>query len=107
MSAHATLRRPEPEFVTLLVRTTTAGRLGEGSATYAPGETVRARVSPITAEQATRAGLSTTVTRLRIRFVPTRPVAVGDRYQLRGRTWEAISVEGRTSYAAALVEARP
>ncbi|MHA0043479.1 hypothetical protein [Deinococcus sp. PEB2-63] len=105
---HAQLRRTEPEPVVPLIATPgSTGPLGARPPSWTPGPAVQARVTPVTDEQATRAGLTSSITRLRLRFVPPRLIEIHDRWELRGHTWKVVSCEVRTSYSTAIVERVP
>lgn len=79
-------------------------RLGERTASYQPGEVLQATLTPVTAEQAVRAGLTTTVTRLYVRARPAVVLAPGDRLLVRGSPWKVVNAAVRQSYTTAMIE---
>lgn len=108
MTRRPRLQPVRPEAVQLLVASLgEPDALGERATVYAPGNTVQATVTPISAEQAVRAGLTGNVTRLRVRFEAGQMILPGDRLRLRGKDWAVITPEVRVSYSVAVVEEVP
>lgn len=99
------LKKVQREEVTLLTATPgPPGPLKERTVTYAPGATWRALVTPLTAEQAVKAGLTTAVNRWRVRLPRGVVVVPDNRLRFRGKDWKALSVVAYQSYTLVVVE---
>ncbi|MBB5363089.1 hypothetical protein [Deinococcus humi] len=108
MTRRPRLNPVQPEAVLLLAASLGApDALGERQTTYQEGPTVLATVTPISAEQAVRAGLTQGVTRLRVRLAAGQFIAPGDRLRLRGGDWNVVTADVRVSYTVAIVEEVP
>lgn len=80
------------------------GALGSRTETYTPGATHRALVTPLTAEQAVKAGLTTTVNRWRVRLPRGVLTVPNDRLRFRGKDWKALTVSLYQGYTLVVVE---
>lgn len=99
------LGRVPPEEVTLLQRVEgPPGELGESTVTYVAGPAHEALVTPLTAEQAVKAGLTTHVARWRVRLPGGLVLTPGDRLRFRGRDWVAVTVALYRSYTRVIAE---